>query len=292
MVDAPTGLRNKLNPFFARVNHAKLARVDKNKTEFFGTIGGVGGGTLPPPLPTGTHDLTIGNGSGTYGYLNGVYGDISPTTLREGTIALLQIPANNTLRIAFDGDVKLSNCDVILASYAEGVVEIPLVWNSSLNTYVSAASQEIRDWFEAKDGETVKINLLPVVYDLPFDDTFVPGIITADTVSGFDTATAAGTPPNPLPTFGGGDVPTRLWLQANKSTGRIDLAPTGVSDFRMRGSDNVPAAAIIMQFDDEPTFFLTESGGIRYRNGSAVVPATYLYGKIGTPVRLRITKAP
>lgn len=178
MVDAPTGLRNKINPFFARVNHVKLARVDKNKTEFLGTIGGAP--TMPPA---------------------------------------------------------------------------------------------------------------PIIADIPYDGVFTPGIITADVVSGFDTNTGVGTPVVPDVTFSNGQLPTRNWLQANQSTGRIDLqALSGVDDFRMGNAEGLLLDGISMQFDDEAPFSMGFSGGLRYRNNAVVAAATYLFSKAetSTPVRLRM----
>ena len=40
-VGPPTGGNNKINPYYARVNNIRIAKVDYNRTEFFGTIGGV-----------------------------------------------------------------------------------------------------------------------------------------------------------------------------------------------------------------------------------------------------------
>ena len=40
MAQAPIGRASKDNPFFAKENHVQIARLDRNKQEFFGTIGG------------------------------------------------------------------------------------------------------------------------------------------------------------------------------------------------------------------------------------------------------------
>lgn len=37
----PTGPNNRINPYYQKINNVRLARVDYNRTEFFGTIGGV-----------------------------------------------------------------------------------------------------------------------------------------------------------------------------------------------------------------------------------------------------------
>jgi hypothetical protein len=42
-IPAPTGINNRSNPYYQKRNHVKLARADSNRSEFFGTIGGVGG---------------------------------------------------------------------------------------------------------------------------------------------------------------------------------------------------------------------------------------------------------
>ena len=46
MVNAPSGPNNKDNIYYARVNHIKIARVDYNRTEFFGTLRGVPDGGI------------------------------------------------------------------------------------------------------------------------------------------------------------------------------------------------------------------------------------------------------
>lgn len=51
MADAPTGRNNRENPYYARENHVALARVDSNREEFFGTIGGVVPPAPEPPTP-------------------------------------------------------------------------------------------------------------------------------------------------------------------------------------------------------------------------------------------------
>ena len=42
--EAPTGVNNRSNPYYARENHVRLARSDSNRSEFFGSIGGVPNG--------------------------------------------------------------------------------------------------------------------------------------------------------------------------------------------------------------------------------------------------------
>lgn len=37
----PTGRASKDNPYFKTQNHVRIAKVDRNKRQFFGTIGGV-----------------------------------------------------------------------------------------------------------------------------------------------------------------------------------------------------------------------------------------------------------
>lgn len=97
MADAPTGPNNKSNPYYAKRNHVRLAKVDRNKREFFGTIGGV---VPPPAFEVGTEmDLTIellpdnafyGFNDDTNTSIGGAAGALDPAEFESATIATLR----------------------------------------------------------------------------------------------------------------------------------------------------------------------------------------------------------
>lgn len=60
MADAPTGTNNRDNPYYARVNHVKLARQDRNRAEFAGTIGGEAGSSITATITPATAALVVG----------------------------------------------------------------------------------------------------------------------------------------------------------------------------------------------------------------------------------------
>ena len=57
----PSGTNNKANPYYKRINHVRLARSDYNKSEFFGTVGGV-----VPDVPDTVYGPFVGPSSTTF----------------------------------------------------------------------------------------------------------------------------------------------------------------------------------------------------------------------------------
>ena len=108
----PFGPNNKNNPYYKKINHVRLAKVDFNKTEFFGTVGGIArpvniilpvisGVTLVPALLSADPNAWLGKPLPVFTYQwqrNG--GDIAGATAKD-----------YTTQVGFDEGTSIT-CDV------------------------------------------------------------------------------------------------------------------------------------------------------------------------------------
>lgn len=116
------------------------------------------GGSAPPVL--GTHALLVGTEGGAYGFVDGLFGDITPTTVSGLEIAYLQ-EAGDVLRLGLVGDAQIPGADVITVTGKwDGALTWPLVWSSGVNAYVSAVTPGINDFLAERLGQTLQLDLL------------------------------------------------------------------------------------------------------------------------------------
>jgi hypothetical protein len=151
----PTGLNTPDNPYYRRDRNVRVAREEESPLQFTGEA----------PTPVGTHALLIGTQGGAYGFADGVFGDITPTTVGGLEIAYLQ-EAADILRLGLVGDVQIPDVTTVtVLGKWDGAVLVEMTWSPGVSAYVSAPSPGLEDFLSANVGQTVQLDLTPVVLE-------------------------------------------------------------------------------------------------------------------------------
>jgi hypothetical protein len=144
--------------FYQKQNHVKLAREDKDKSVIRDSgIARIDGGGVPPIV--GTHAMLVGTQGGAYGFADGIFGDLTPSTIDGFEVSYLQ-EAADILRLSFIGDVQLAGATIVSILGAwPGAQTLQLVWSPGTSAYVSPVLPDLNNWFAAQVGNTIQLNI-------------------------------------------------------------------------------------------------------------------------------------
>lgn len=119
-------------------------------------IGMSSGGRATSSPPVGSHQLTVGEGSGR-GYFAGVLGDLQPPDALGITVENLQANAAGTVFLGFVGGVQVEDKNTVYVKVTGA--PIALVWNADFGDYRASGRTDIWTKLGENIGQTIPVDI-------------------------------------------------------------------------------------------------------------------------------------